>query len=85
MVGPLGEKLTFFSSLGTTKISRSLRLSVYIDVVLLISFPEQLKQEPYGHLTSASVIIDRFNMVSVGYPHKDIPLLQPISFILNGS
>ena len=25
-----------------------------------------LKQEPYGHLTTASVIIDRFNMVSVG-------------------
>ena len=43
------------------------------------------KQEPYGHLTSASLIIDRFNMVSVGYPHKDMPLLQPISFILNGS
>ena len=43
------------------------------------------QQEPYGHLTSASVIIDRFNMVSVGYPHKDMPLLQPISFILNGS
>ena len=43
------------------------------------------EQEPYGHLTSASVIIDRFNMVSVGYPHKDMPLSQPISFILNGS
>ena len=44
-----------------------------------------IKQEPYGHLTSASVIIDRFNMVSVGYPHRYMPLLQLISFILNGS
>ena len=41
VVGPLGEKFTFLNSLGTTKISRSLRLSVYINVVLLISFPEQ--------------------------------------------
>ena len=43
VVGPLGEKFTFLNSLGTTKISRSLRLSVYINVVLLISFPEQFK------------------------------------------
>ena len=43
VVGPLGEKFTFLSSLGTTKISRSLRFSVYINVVLLISFPEQFK------------------------------------------
>ena len=43
VVGPLGEKFTFLNSLGTTKISRSLKLSVYINVVLLISFPEQFK------------------------------------------
>ena len=43
VVGPLGEKFTFLNSLGTTKISNSLRLSVYINVVLLISFPEQFK------------------------------------------
>ena len=43
VVGPLGEKFTFLNTLGTTKISRSLRLSVYINVVLLISFPEQFK------------------------------------------
>ena len=43
VVGPLGKKFTFLNSLGTTKISRSLRLSVYINVVLLISFPEQFK------------------------------------------
>ena len=43
VVGPLGEKFTFLNSLGTTKISRSLRRSVYINVVLLINFPEQFK------------------------------------------
>ena len=43
VVGPLGEKFTFLNSLGTTKISRSLRFSVYINVVLLINFPEQFK------------------------------------------
>ena len=43
VIGLLGEKFTFFNSLGTTKISRSLRLPVYINVVLLINFPEQLE------------------------------------------
>ena len=43
VVGLLGEKFTFFNSLGTTKISRSLKLSVYINVVLLINFPEQFE------------------------------------------
>ena len=43
VVGLLGEKFTFFNSLGTTKISRSLRLSVYINFVLLINFPEQFE------------------------------------------
>ena len=42
VVGLLGEKSTFFNSLGTTKISRSLRLSVYITVVLLINFQNNL-------------------------------------------
>ena len=41
VVGLLAGKFTFFSSLGTTKISRSLKLSVYINVVLLINFLEQ--------------------------------------------
>ena len=41
VVGLLGEKFTFSNSFGTTKISRSLKLSVYINVVLLINFPEQ--------------------------------------------
>ena len=39
----LGEKFTFFNSLGTTKVSRSLRLSVYISVVLLMNFSEQFE------------------------------------------
>ena len=39
----LREKFTFFNSFGTTKISRSLRLSVYINVVLLINFLEQFE------------------------------------------
>ena len=58
---------------------------IAVKVIKLIPPETYVEQEPYGHLTSASVIIDRFNMVSVGYPHKDMPLLQPISFILNGS
>ena len=43
VVGFLGEKFILFNSLGTTKISRSLKLSVYINVVLLINFPEQIE------------------------------------------
>ena len=43
VVGPLGENFIFLNSFGTTKISRSLRLSVYINVVLLINFLEQFK------------------------------------------
>ena len=41
----LGEKFTFFNSLGTTKISRSLKPSVYtcINVVLLVNFPKQFE------------------------------------------
>ena len=42
-VGLLGERFTFFKSLGTTKVSRSLRLSVSITVVLLINVPEQFE------------------------------------------
>ena len=42
VVGLLGEKFNFFNSL-TTKISRNLRLSVYVNVVLLINFPEQFE------------------------------------------
>ena len=42
LVGLLEEKFAIFNFLGKTKISRSHRLSVYINVVLLISSPEQL-------------------------------------------
>ena len=37
------EKFTFFNSAGTTKISKSLRLSVYINVVRLIKFPKRFE------------------------------------------
>ena len=43
MVRLLGEKFIFFNSLGTTKISKSLKGSVCINVVLLINFPEQFE------------------------------------------
>ena len=43
VVGRLREKFTLSNSLGTTKISKSLILSVYINVVLLINFPEQFE------------------------------------------
>ena len=49
VVGLLREKFTFFNSLLTTKISRSLRLSVYINVVLL--FPNVLKFYNLGDKT----------------------------------
>ena len=48
VVGLLGEKVHFFKFLGASKISRSLKLSEYInDVVLLINFSEQLKLSFY--------------------------------------
>ena len=43
VVGLLGEKFTFLNSLGASKLSRSLRIFVYINVVLVINFPEQFK------------------------------------------
>ena len=43
MVGLLREKYTFFNSIGTTKISSTLRLFVYINVALPINFPEQFE------------------------------------------
>ena len=42
-VGLLIGTFTFFNSLGTTKVSKGLRLSVYINVVLLINFPGQFE------------------------------------------
>ena len=50
MVRLLGEKLTFFNCHGTTKISKSLTLSVYINVVLLINFPEQFELCFYSNI-----------------------------------
>ena len=43
LVGLLGETFTFFNSLGATKVSRSLRLSDYVNGVLLINFPERFE------------------------------------------
>ena len=37
VIGLFGEKFTFFNSLGTTKISGSLRRSVYIMFILWLS------------------------------------------------
>ena len=42
VVSLLGEKFFFFNFAGANKISRSFKLSVYINVVLLIIFPEHL-------------------------------------------
>ena len=59
VVGLLGEKFTFFYSLGTTKISKILRLSGYINVVLLISFPEHLN---YASTPSIREVIKFYNL-----------------------
>ena len=59
MVGLLGEKLTFFNSLGTTKISRNVRLSVYINVVLLITFQNNLN---YASTSNIREVIKFYNL-----------------------
>ena len=43
MISLLGEKFTFFNSLGTNEISRIFRLSFCIHVFLLINFSEQFE------------------------------------------
>ena len=43
VVGLLGENFIFLNSHEKTKISRSLKLSVYFNVVLLINFSEQFE------------------------------------------
>ena len=60
VVDLLGEKFAFFNSLETTKISRRLRLSVYIDVVLLINFPEQFKL--YASTSNIREVIKFYNL-----------------------
>ena len=42
MLSLLGEKFIFFNSLGTTKIAKNFNLFVFINVVLLINFPDNL-------------------------------------------
>ena len=55
MVGLLGEKFTFFNSLGTTKISRRLRIAVYVNVVLLVNCPEQFELCFYFKYSRSSI------------------------------
>ena len=62
VVGLLGENFTFFNSLGTTEIFRSLRLSVYINVDLLINFLEQFElcfHFKYSRIRSYKVLYSR--------------------------
>ena len=53
----LGRKVHFFNSLGTTKISKSLRLSVHINLVLLINFLEQFELCLYLKYSRSYIII----------------------------
>ena len=59
VVGLLGEKFTFFNSLGTTKISRSLKHNVYINVVLLINFQNNLN---YTSTSDIREVIKFYNL-----------------------
>ena len=43
VIGLLGEKIMFFKSHRTTKISRTLKVPEYINVLLLINFTEQFE------------------------------------------
>ena len=61
MVGLLGEKFTCFNFLKKTKISRSLRLSVHINVVLLINFPEQFELN-YASTSNIREVIKFYNL-----------------------
>ena len=60
VIGSLGEKFTFLNSHGTTKISRSLRLSFYINVVLLINFPEQFLN--YSSTSNIEEVMKYYNL-----------------------
>ena len=44
VVSRLREKFIFLNSFGTNESSRTFKLSVYIHVVLLVNFPENLNQ-----------------------------------------
>ena len=71
VVGLLGEKFTFFSSFGTTKISRSLRPSVCtsINAVILINFPEQF--DLCFHL-NIQIVIKFYNLGDKTF-ERDLP------------
>ena len=63
MVGLLGEKFTFFNSLGTTKFPGVSKLSVYINVVLLINFPTTVQQTlNYASTSNIREVIKFYNL-----------------------
>ena len=57
----LGGKVHLFNSLGTTKISRSLRISIYINIVLLINFPEQFNLN-YSFTSNIREVVKFYNL-----------------------
>ena len=59
VVGLLGEKFTFFNSLGTTKISRNLKRSVYVNVVLLKTFQNNFN---YASTSNIREVIKFYNL-----------------------
>ena len=83
VVGLLGEKFTFFNSLGTIKISRSLRLPGYINVVLLINFQNNLN---YASTSNIREVMKFYNVsdktFETNFRHMrhwdDLLLIQPL-------
>ena len=77
----LGEKFIFFKSLGTTKISRSFRLSVYIIIALLINFQEQF--ESYASASNIREVIKFYNLGDKTF-ETDFSFLMDFSRIIHG-
>ena len=59
VVGLLGEKFTFFNSLGTTKISGNLKRSVYVNIVLLKTFQNNFN---YASTSNIREVIKFYNL-----------------------
>ena len=89
MVGLLGEKFTFFNCLGTTKISRSLKLSIYIKGELqrenkLISYERAFKMLDNDMYIAGigQAVLELLNFkVGSGNHQRGISLLQKFSDI----
>ena len=60
----LGENFIFLSSLATNEISRNFSLFMYIDVVLLINFPEQLN---YASTLNVREVMKFYNPVAQSF------------------